>query len=178
MNYNFLFEEIEIENFHEIVEQFNSVIHRYQAKNKLCFNHIDRDSFLKDCDLIKKYFDDNNCMIGYIATIELPPKSQGSLHTDSYRNILAMNFPVFNCQDSYTSLYRIINGTPYLKSFPNGLKTMSYDDCIYTEISRYHLTNKAVIFNTQIPHQVFNESDKSRLAISFRFLRDPWHLIK
>ena len=172
----FLFEEVEIENFYDIIKQFNSVIDRYRIKSKLYFNHIDRDSFLQECDLIKKYFDNNDCTIGNIATIELPPKSQGSLHTDSYRNTLAMNFPIFNCQDSYTSLYKVIDGTPYLKSLSNGLTAMSYDKCTAIEISRYHLKNKAIMFNTQIPHRVFNNSDKPRLAISFRFIKDPWHL--
>jgi hypothetical protein len=179
MNYGFLFKEIEIENFRYIVEQFKSVADRYRSNNQFYFNHVDRDSFLKDCDLVKKYFDENKCEISVVATIEIPPRSQCNLHIDSQIiSSLAMNFPVFNCDDSYTAMYKIINGSPSSKKLSSGLSATSFDDCDAAEISRYYLKDKAVIFNTQVPHCVFNNSDKLRYAISFRFKKDPWHLLK
>jgi len=173
----FLFEEIEIENFHDIISQFNSVIENYRKKNQYNFNLIDRDSFLKDCDLVKKYFDNNECVISNIATIEIAAKSNGSLHTDNYRNTLALNFPVFNCEDSYTSLYKVIDGEPVLKVYPNGLTHTDFGSCCLTEVAKYCIRDKAILFNTQVPHQVYNNSDKPRLAVSFRFAKDPWHLL-
>jgi hypothetical protein len=173
----FLFEQIEIENFHDIVNEFNSVIESYRKKNQYNFNLIDKDSFLKDCDLVKKYFDDNECVITNIATIEIAPKSKGTLHTDNYRNTLALNFPVFNCEDSYTSLYKIVEGEPALMVYPNGLTHTDFGSCSLSEIARYTIRNKAILFNTKVPHRVFNNSDKPRLAVSFRFAKDPWHLI-
>ena len=179
MSYGFLFKEIEIENFHDIIEQFKSIANKYRSNNHFYFNHIDRDSFLKDCNLVKKYFDENKCEISVVATIEIPPRSQCNLHIDSQIiSSLAMNFPVLYCDDSYTAMYKIINGSPSSKKLSSGLIATSFDDCEAEEISRYHLKNKAVLFNTQIPHRVFNNSDKPRLAISFRFIKDPWHLIK
>jgi hypothetical protein len=173
----FLFEEIEIENFNDIVNQFNSVIDNYRKNNQYNFNLIDRDSFLKDCDLVKKYFDDNGCIISNIATIEIAPKSRGSLHTDSYRNTLAMNFPVFNCENSFTCLYKIVDGAPFLKMNPNGLTHTDFSECVMLETARYCIKDKAILFNTQVPHRVFNNSDNPRLAVSFRFAKDPWQLV-
>lgn len=178
MRYGFLFQEIKIENFHDILEQFKSVVDRYRSNNQFYFNHIDRDSFLKDCDLVKKYFDANNCEISVVATVEIPPRSQCNLHVDSQIiSSLAMNFPVFDCENSYTSMCKIISGTPVSKKLSNGLTAVDFGECEASEISRYYLKDKAVLFNTQIPHRVFNDSDKSRLAISFRFVKDPWHLL-
>jgi hypothetical protein len=178
MSYGFLFTEIEIENFHDIVEQFKSVADKYRSNNQFYFNHIDKDSFLKDCDLIKKYFDDNKCVIGNIATIEIPPKSQCNLHTDTQTtSTLAMNFPVFNCENSFTCLYKVISGSPSIKKLSSGLTAQDFDNCEAIEIARYFLREKAVLFNSQIPHCVFNKSDKPRLAVSFRFVKDPWHFL-
>lgn len=174
----FLFEEIAIENFLEIVDQFNSVIGNYRKRNKMNFNLIDSKAFLRDCDLVRKYFDDHDCIIGNIATIEISPKSQGTLHTDTYKNTLALNFPVFNCADSYTSLYKIVDGEPFVKIYPNGLTHTDFSNCCLTEVGRYCIRDKAILFNTKVPHRVFNNSDKPRLAISFRFVTDPWHLLK
>lgn len=173
----FLFEEIEIENFSDIVNQLNLIIGRYRKKNQYNFNLIDAKAFLKDCDLVRKYFNDHDCIIGNIATIEISPKSHGNLHTDNDRNTLAMNFPIFNCEDSHTSLYKVIDGEPVLKVYPNGLTHTDFDNCCLTEVSRYCIKDKAILFNTKVPHRVFNNSDKPRLAISFRFVVDPWHLL-
>lgn len=177
MQNNFLYKKIEIENFFNIVEQFKSSIDRHKLNNQDHFNHIDKNSFLEDCALVKEYFDTNNCIIHNIATIELPPKFHGSLHIDSQKNSLALNFPVINCDDSYTSLYKIDSGIPSVVKMENGLTRLSFDDCDAVELTRFYLKHHAVLFNTKIPHQVFNFSDKTRLAISFRFVRDPWHLI-
>jgi hypothetical protein len=173
----FLFKEIEIENFYEIINQFNSVIENYRKRNRYNFNLIDKRSFLNDCDLVKKYFDDNKCLISNIATIEIAPNSRGSLHTDSYRNTLAMNFPVFNCENSFTCLYKIVDGTPFLKMNPHGGTHTDFSECVMLETARYCIKDKAILFNTQVPHRVFNNSDYPRLAVSFRFVKDPWHLI-
>lgn len=179
MNHGFLFKEIEIENFHDIVEQFKSIADKYRSNNQFYFNHIDRDSFLKDCDLIKKYFDENKCDISVIATIEIPPRSQCNLHVDTQIiSSLAMNFPILDCEDSYTSMYKIISGIPSSKKLSSGLTAMDFDGCEAVEISRYYLKDKAILFNTQVPHRVFNNSDELRYAVSFRFKKDPWHLIK
>lgn len=177
MQNNFLYREIEIKNFFNIVEQFKSVIGQYKAHSQDHFNHIDKNSFLDDCPLSKEYFNSNNFIIHNIATIEIPPKSWGSLHVDSQQNSLALNFPVINCDDSYTSLYKIDSGVPSVIKIKNGLTRLSFDDCNAVELSRFYLKQNAVLFNTKIPHQVFNFSNKTRLAISFRFVRDPWHLI-
>jgi hypothetical protein len=179
MSYGFLFKEIEIENFHDIVEQFKSVVTRYRSTNQFYFNQIDRDCFLTDCDLIKKYFDEKNCEISVVATVEIPPRSQCNLHVDTQIiSSLAMNFPVLDCEDSYTSMHKIISGVPSSKKLSSGLTALDFDDCEAAEISRYYLKDKAILFNTQIPHRVFNNSDRPRLAVSFRFVTDPWHLIK
>jgi hypothetical protein len=45
------------------------------------------------------------------------------------------------------------------------------------EISRYIL-DRPILLNTHVPHKIFHNNEKSRYAVSFRFAKDPWHLIE
>jgi len=177
MKNNFFSLEIEINDFDNILKEFNSVLDLYSLNNQNYFNHIDKVSFLNDCKTVKKYFEDNFIEIYNIAIIEIPPNSKSNLHIDTQINNLALNFPILNCDNSYTSLYKINRGVPKIVKMENGLTNLSFNNCDFTEIDRFYLKNKAVLFNTKIPHRVFNLSDKPRIAVSFRFVKDPWVLI-
>jgi hypothetical protein len=177
MKNNFLSSEIEINDFDNILKEFNSIIDSYRLNNQGYFYHIDKTSFLNDCKTVKKYFEDNFFETQDIMIVEIPPHTIGDVHIDTQKNTLALNFPVVNCDNSYTSLYKINSGVAKMIKMTNGLTHISFNKCDFTEIDRFYLKENAVLFNTKIPHNVINLSDKLRIAVSFRFVRDPWSLV-
>lgn len=110
--------------------------------------------------------------------IQSRPFSIGIIHTDHRArndNILAINIPLINCQDSITEFWESDESNSKVTYTPNGspYTMISRDKC--TKISEFVL-NKPVVFNTDIPHSVRNLSSKPRIAISLRFTKDPWNL--
>ena len=98
-------------------------------------------------------------------------------HIDSQDNSLALNFPIQNCENSYTEFYQIPkdslmiakrNGEVLSKSIISN----SFGECV----TKYYL-NSAVLINTHQPHKVVCLDHEQRICISFRFVKDPWHLI-
>lgn len=110
--------------------------------------------------------------------IQSRPFSIGVIHID-YRprndNILAINIPLINCQDSITELWETDESNNKVSHTPDGNPyiIISKDKC--TKIAEFVL-DKPVVFNTDIPHSVKNLSSKPRIAISLRFTKDPWNL--
>jgi hypothetical protein len=178
MTDNFLFKEIKIKNLKDINFQLRFAIDYYRPKNQNYFNHIDKDNFLKECPSINDYFVCNNFEVNKIAIIEIPGRSESALHIDTQNNFLALNFPVINCDQSYTAFYKIVEGSPNIIKMANGLTNLNFDNCGTEELDRFYLKQNAILFNTKIPHKVFNFSDNPRLSISFRFVNDPWLLIQ
>ena len=77
------------------------------------------------------------------------------MHTDKHKNHLALNFGISVPPESYTGLYKLIDGQ-------------------YTELDRYYLDGP-IILNTKISHWVYTPS--LRLVMTFRFAIDPWKLV-
>lgn len=174
----FLYRTLEIENFEEIIQELKSYFLNFPPDNLEYFNHVNKDLFFKNCPITDNYFETNSLKIKNIASIVIPPNANGTAHTDTQQNVLALNFPVEDCENSYTSLYRVDAGIPKVISLLNGLTHCLFDHCKLTEIGRFSLIDRAVLFNTKVPHRVFNLSNQNRKAVSFRFVKDPWFLIR
>jgi len=173
----FLFQKIHLSNFKEICEELRSHVLTHLPPNKNNFNHMDSIKLLKDCPLIKNWIIKNSLMLRKIAVIILEPNSTGSVHTDTQGNFLALNFPILNCENTYTGLYKIIKGNPKIIAMSNGLTYNTFDECEFEEIARYNIVESAILFNTKVPHRVNNPTDTKRVAVSFRFNPDPWNLV-
>lgn len=109
--------------------------------------------------------------------IQVPAQTKASIHTDfrADKLKLALNISLVNCEKSITEMWECqeppittntSNGIPYNYYIPNQCK----------KITEFTL-EKPVLFNTKVPHSVFNYSNNTRLAISLRFKQDPWHLV-
>ena len=100
-------------------------------------------------------------------------------HTDvmpSPNQKVAINWPVFNCEDTYTCFYEEkADANPQLVKLSNGLpyKKYSYDDV--TEIHRIKI-NKPVALRYDVLHAVVNETQHVRVTVSFRFNSNHWEL--
>lgn len=174
---NFLFEKIYFSNFKEICDELKFHVLTHLPTNKNNFNHLDSVKLLQGCPLISKWIIENSLILRKIAIIRIDANSVGSLHKDTQQNFLALNFPIVNCKETYTGLYKLIKGTPKIVTMTNNLTYETFDDCEFEEITRYNIEDSAILFNTKIPHKVFNPTDSVRISVSFRFDPDPWSLV-
>jgi hypothetical protein len=111
--------------------------------------------------------------------IQTDPFRTGTIHVDhtpiEHHYQLALQIPLFDCDNSVTTFYSS-DYTPSIFYTKNGQPYKLYDNEKCLKISEFRLTGP-LIFRIDIPHQVKNESAKTRKAISVRFKKDPWHLI-
>ena len=110
--------------------------------------------------------------IAGIAVISVNNTTPMPIHTDTeIDTVWALNIPIQNCVETYTSFYRILdNQTPEILSHE---KTYSSTYANYRmdqveEIDRLYL-HKPAFFNTQVPHRAFNFSEEIRIILSVRF---------
>lgn len=109
--------------------------------------------------------------------IVVEPQGRGRIHTDGhsgYHQKLALNIPLENCQSSITYMYDS-EYKPDERFIANGAPYKYYDPEKCKKVTEFTLT-KPILFRSDIPHSVDNYSDDYRLAISLRFVKDPWHL--
>jgi hypothetical protein len=116
--------------------------------------------------------------ISRCALIQVMPKHQGKIHTDirtGYGGVLAINIPLMNCENSLTELWSTTAETKDQYT-ENNLPYSVFETVQCTKIDQFIL-DRPVIFRTDIPHSVKNNSMMVRRAISLRFKDDPWHLV-
>lgn len=100
-------------------------------------------------------------------------------HTDvmpSPNQKVAINWPVFNCEETFTCFYEEKeNANPQLVKLSNGLpyKKYSYEDVI--EMHRIKI-NRPVALRYDVLHAVVNETKNVRITTSFRFDTNHWEL--
>jgi hypothetical protein len=113
--------------------------------------------------------------IAKCVLITLQPNGHLPLHVDQ-RNGLALNIPLLNCEQTVTELWEC--DRPYSVGFTkNGIPYHYYPkDTVKEKLGEFILT-KPVLFDVQVPHSSTNYSNSMRLAISLRFMQEPWHLV-
>jgi hypothetical protein len=127
---------------------------------------------------IKQWFKDNNCKPNKVAYISTDGYFVQPPHKDNSDQILAVNFPVSNCETVKTVFYDDTNVTAILKyTRAYNIPYYHYEIDKKAPIAEYILS-KPVILNVKKIHSVVNNSNKDRVSLSFRFEEEPWHLIK
>lgn len=111
--------------------------------------------------------------------INSQPRSVGVIHVDYQlipHSVLAINIPLINCDEAKTCFWDTTEDVNKVSFTTNGAPytNFSFESC--TKVDEFILTQPAVI-RVDVPHSVNNPSFKNRLAISLRFLSDPWDLI-
>ena len=174
----FCFKELVIQDYQTIVCELTNSINCHSFRDS--FNYLDVNMILEKNPTFKKWLKDNDCVLNKAAIIVTTTRSSyGEPHIDSQENSLALNFPLSNCEYSYTMFYDPSDiDTIVDETKPNGVL---YKKIIFKntprEISRYIL-DRPILLNTHVPHKIFHNNEKSRYAVSFRFAKDPWHLIE
>lgn len=137
----------------------------------------DNDLFFQNLNIDTKHV--LSLPLKEVVLIQVPPwggiDNEG-IHTDAGDTKLAINIPLYNCEDSITSFWES-SISPELYKTKNNHEYAYYkaDNC--KKIAEFKLIDP-VIFEVKIPHTVTNPTNKWRRAISLRFIKDPWHLIK
>jgi len=148
------------------------------------FVHLDSNYVSKCLPALMQYFADMGLgeteRIAYVST---PPYSVNTVHMDQGPEVLALNFPLTDCSQSYT-IFLKNNGRLeafYVDEIINNVagkrKFMKFVTDNPVELGRYTL-NGPVLLNVKMPHGVVNEGSTLRAGISFRFKKDPWNLVK
>lgn len=173
----FCYRKIHINNYQSIISDLIENLDYDSFRDN--FNYIDAASILEKNLNLNKWITDNNCKVNKASIIvSTLSASYADPHIDSQANSLALNFPLSNCNNSYTVFYDPNDIDSIIDDIkPNGViyKKIKFKTSP-REIARYIL-DQPIILNTQVPHKIFHNSQESRYAISFRFKEDPWNLI-
>ena len=174
---NFLAKNLVIPNYELILGEIQSFYLANMPDDNSQFSHVSPVSLVESSPNLKQWLDSNKLVLNKSAIIRTPPPTKNlDPHTDTQWRDLALNFPVKNCEGCYTALYKMTRGTQNLKVLPNGLTYVTYsNDVEFEEVTRFTLDGP-VLFNTKVPHQVWNPTDKIRISASLRFMNDPWFL--
>jgi hypothetical protein len=111
--------------------------------------------------------------------INAQPRSIGMIHRDHRpvdNNVLAINIPLINCNQAVTYFWNTTEDINKVSYTSSGSPYIGFSRTSCTKIDEFILTDP-IIFRTDIPHSVDNQTANNRLAISLRFKKDPWHLI-
>jgi hypothetical protein len=142
------------------------------------FEHIeDLSKFCQATPALQSWLSKLNCSnLHQAALIILKPRFNQNIHTDAQRNDLALNIGL-QVLDTYTQMYEIVQGEPHTVSYgTQGLVYISYNQCELKPHTSFSLEESPVLFNTKHVHNVVNNTDKHRIAVSLRFQQDPDHL--
>lgn len=113
-----------------------------------------------------------------VVLLQLEPRKNSIIHIDDRvnGNVLALNIPLENCEDSYTDIWKS-SVPPEIRYTTNRVPYNFINKTKCTLIDRFTLTNP-VLFRTDLPHSGNNSANnKFRRAVSIRFEEDPWELI-
>lgn len=171
----FYFRNIEIPDLEQILKEFKKSIDFCLYTEP--FTYIDI-SLLDSCQNFLSWCHVNNLMIKKIAVIVSDYKSNNALpHIDSQENLLALNFPIEHCQNTYTEFYKLPKKYIEVVKEKHGVLSKSIISTDFgNSIARYQLLNP-VLINTHQPHKIICDHKNRRICLSFRFINDPWHLI-
>lgn len=177
-----------INKHHELTEKFRLKYQNYKHV-KDCYAEIFPESELENFPELLKEFAIYNLEIDVFKIFVTSPNYSISPHIDGnnvYPKYWALNWPLFNCQDTFMHWYKVqdnatsiplINDNRYTDPVTN-IIPYRYDikDCI--EIDRLELVEPHLV-DIHTVHNVSNPSaETSRVVLSFRFKPEPLHLIK
>jgi hypothetical protein len=173
----FTYKKIDVENYDAILAELKSFCEPLIDPD-VSFKHLDITHFIDKCPLTMIWFKNHNLELRVVAIVSYKENAtELAPHIDTQRFTLALNFPIQNCESSYTAFYKLTKGDTRTRVMANGTTYIEFVDAEFNELDRVTL-DCATVINTKLPHQVWNTSTKVRTAISFRFTRDPWELVE
>ena len=172
---SFFWKHIEMENYSNIIDQLQStMVPGLLATSQRGFFHYDFDKFKNDCPLFIDWANNKSLEIRVVAIIKTLSTIPQEIHRDfipaAPGNTYALNLNLYNCVETYTRMFKLKDNIelPPVSYGPNGKPFFSYSENNCVEVTRYTL-EKPVILNVAQIHQVVNNTEKTRISVSFRF---------
>jgi hypothetical protein len=168
----FYWSHIDIPNYEEIQKDFKDQFHYVKPIIRPGFNVIKEHIMLFSKNKsLTDFFEKNDLIVRTLAIICTRPMDSQEIHIDYLRadfDHLALNFEIFNCKNNFTVMYDSFKSPVFKVDAENKIEFFDFDTDKCVEKTRFNLS-KPVLFNTQLPHQVYNLTDEPRISISFRF---------
>lgn len=172
---NFFWKHIEIENYSNIIDQLqSSMVPGLLKIRERGFFHYDLKKFENTCPLFIDWVKSKSLDIRVVAIIKTLATHPQDIHRDfipaAPGNTYAINLNLYNCVETYTRMFKLKDDIelPPVTYGPNGKPFFSYSENNCTEVTRYTL-EKPIILNVAQIHQVVNNTEKTRISVSFRF---------
>jgi hypothetical protein len=179
---DFTWQRLDIANWPSIQEELQALPMTIRVKQR-SFTPLDTqqtsEQILVRCPRLCQYLSDQNLTVWAAGWVHLAAGEGTPPHIDCYGNAavqptLALQLPIQNCESSRTLIYHSKTDRNHYKR--SIFKNWRYDPADLTLIDSYQLT-EPLLFNIRHIHQVQNTGSELRLALSLRFVKDPWHLI-
>lgn len=178
MNLTFTHRTIAVENLDSILNELSICVENIRTKYETStapFHHVPVHEVLLQCLNFRSWCRSKGIMPSAAAVIRVWSSPVPKPHIDYTRSNLALNFGLRIPQGSYTAIYDSdIQGTNEITSLGAGYISLPAEHC--REVDRFDL-KEPTVFNIQRPHSVVTPLNTERLSISFRFAKDPWHLV-
>lgn len=174
----FLYQKIAVPGIDLITDEMRSMLAGYDLSNPR-FLVLPIDKTMEALPHLGRYFSEHGLEPIAACLIIIATSSDQVIHVDYLKTdiTLAMNFPVYGCEDAYTSFYEN-KGVLTLQHTPKtNLPYYDYFDPDPREVDRFVLDGPTILRITE-PHAVHNRGSENRVCMSFRFSRDPWELIR
>jgi hypothetical protein len=162
-------------NILNITQELDTYFNNNQ-KPDIPFKILNLKDTLSQLPNIRNWLYSNRAFPATVAFTTIPPNSSTAIHTDAGPVDLAINFPLYNCAVAKTFFYKCDPAHYELAKSVSGLPYYSMPQNHSSEICYYILT-QPVILNLKVPHAVINDTDDYRHCLTFRFIKDPVHLI-
>jgi hypothetical protein len=177
MTNNFVYKVIDIPELDAIHNEVRSYALSQIPNYTEAFNLVNLPEMMNACPKTFEWMLNAGLMPRVCALIIQPPGADlRGTHTDTQVNDLALNFSIKNTKNTYTGFYKVVSGEVIRKTLPNGVEWDNFEQAELEEIARIDL-EKPTIINTKVPHAVHNPTLNPRISISFRFVKDPYHLV-
>lgn len=127
---------------------------------------------------INLLFKNLNLTPSKMAYINIGSNTTQIIHCDWGAETLALNFPVYNCLDTFTEFYDVPESELREgKTMGTELPFYYYNNLDNKKFVDKFTLSKPVLLNIKKAHSVVNKTSSSRISLSFRFKTDPWFLI-
>ena len=178
MESSFYFKYVAIDNYKDIIAEFQPYILKHVEGFRMGFHLINPEVISNNFPIFTQWVVSNKLRIRIVGIVITPPYTNSPTHIDYINkdfSVLALNMEIQNCKIPKTKMY-ITDAQPSaikLAHTPENVEYWKYENNdSLKEVGEFDLT-QPVLFNTQIPHQVCNQTNERRVSISFRFYEDP-----
>lgn len=184
----FVYRKVNIEKINVMTYELKKFVLPYSVDKPTGLWALDLEEFKATCPHCVDYFTGINQLdnLYKACIVVVHPKTTGKdAHVDNEieppaesgatRGCISFNFDIENGLQTSVIFYKYVSGTKKILPLHDSTQGsyIYYSGCEMEEIGRYSLDHPAIMNNT-VPHAILNDTDTTRVTLSFRFKVDPW----